>query len=386
MPILIIALGVLCLLLMIGILKINPFIVFIIVSIAMGIALGLSPMESIKSVEHGVGDILESLVMILGFGAMLGKVVADSGAAQSITAGFIKAFGKKNVQYALVLTGFLVGIPMFYSVGFVILVPLVFTVAATTGLPLIYVALPMLSALSVTHGYLPPHPAPTTVAVMYNADIGLTLLYGVFVAVPGIIAALFYSKTLKGVEAKPLKEFINPHVYEENELPGFILSISVALLPVVLILLRTLGEFILPEGSALLSVIVFIGEPSIALLISVLVAIVVLGLARGRKMSDVMQGIVDSIKSIGMILLIISGAGALKAVILDSGTGEYIADMLGDIDVNPLIMAYGLAAVMRISIGSATVAGLTTAGIMLPFVQTLNVSPELVVLATGAKK
>lgn len=384
MPILIIALGVVALLLLIGVLKINPFIVFIIVSLAMGMALGLEPLEAVASVKHGVGDILEGLVMILGFGAMLGKIVADSGAAQSITGGLIGAFGKKNVQYALVLTGFLVGIPMFYSVGFVILVPLVFTIAASTGLPLIYVGLPMLASLSVTHGYLPPHPAPTTIAVMYDADIGLTLMYGVIIAIPAILAALFYSRTLKGIEAKPLKEFLNPNVLSDEELPSFGLSVGVALLPVVLILALSIGRILLPEDSAALPVLEFIGEPSIALLISVLVAVYLLGIRRGQKMTEVMAGVVDSVKSIGMILLIVSGAGALKAVILDSGTGDYIASLLGEVNVNPLIMAWGLAAVMRVSIGSATVAGLTTAGIMLPFIQTIDTSPELVVLATGA--
>jgi len=384
MPIVIICIGVLALLFLIGVLKINPFIVFVIVSLGIGIALGQTPMEAIESVKHGVGDILESLVMILGFGAMLGKIVADSGAAQSITGGLINSFGKKNVQIALVLTGFVVGIPMFYSVGFVILVPLVFTIAASTGLPLIYVGLPMLASLSVTHGYLPPHPAPTTIAVMYGADIGLTLLYGIIIAIPAIVSALFYSRTLKGIEAKPLKEFLNPNVYKDDELPGFWLSISVALLPVVLILALSLGRFVLGEDSSLLLFLEFVGEPAIALLLSVLAAVYILGIGRGKTMTEMMAGVVDSIKSIGMILLIVSGAGALKAVILDSGTGDYIASILGGIDINPLVIAWGLASVMRVSIGSATVAGLTTAGIMLPFVQTIDTPPELVVLATGA--
>ena len=384
MPIFIIAMGVVALLVLIGLLRINPFIVFVVVSLAIGIALGLTPLQAVESVKHGVGDILESLVMILGFGAMLGKIVADSGAAQSITSGLITAFGKKNVQLALVLTGFVVGIPMFYSVGFVILVPLVFTIAAATRLPLIYVGLPMLASLSVTHGYLPPHPAPTTIAVMYDADIGLTLMYGVVIAIPAIISALFYSRTLKGIDAKPLKEFVNPNVYEEHELPGFGLSVLVALLPVVLILALSIGKFFLPEGNAVLNVLEFIGDPAIALLISVLVAVYVLGIGRGKTMDEMMKGVVESVKSIGMILLIVSGAGALKAVILDSGTGDYIASILGGIDINPLVMAWGLAAVLRVSVGSATVAGLTTAGIMLPFVQTIDTAPELVVLATGA--
>ncbi|NNK09735.1 MAG: gluconate transporter, partial [Flavobacteriaceae bacterium] len=202
MPLLIVIIGILILFLLIARWKLNPFITFILVSLFVGIAEGMDLETVINSIEQGIGNTLGFLVMILGFGAMLGKLVADSGAAQRITSKLIEKFGRTNIQWALVLTGFIVGIPLFYSVGFVILVPLVFTVAARTGLPLLYVGLPMLASLSVTHGYLPPHPAPTAITVMFDADMGKTLIYGIIVAIPAIIiAGPFFSRTLKNINA-----------------------------------------------------------------------------------------------------------------------------------------------------------------------------------------
>src|SRR6056297_1222729 len=225
MPLLIVISGILLLFILIARFKLNPFITFIIVSLFVGIAEGMEPVAVVDSIQKGIGNILGFLVIILGLGAMLGKLVADSGAAQRITTKLVEKFGTKNIQWAVVLTGFIVGIPMFYSVGFVILIPLVFTVAASTRLPLIYVGLPMLASLSVTHGYLPPHPAPTGIAIMFGADIGKTLLYGIVIAIPAIVVAgPFFTRTIKKVEAKPLKEFYNAEPIPEEELPSTAVS------------------------------------------------------------------------------------------------------------------------------------------------------------------
>ena len=244
MPLIIVIIGILLLFILIAKFKLNAFITFIIVSLFVGIAEGMEPISVVDSIQKGIGNILGFLVIILGLGAMLGKLVADSGAAQRITTQLVEKFGKKNIQWAVVLTGFIVGIPMFYSVGFVILVPLVFTIAAATGLPLLYVGLPMLASLSVTHGYLPPHPAPTALATMFNADIGKTLLYGIIVAIPAIIVAgPLLSRTLKGINATPLKEFLNPVILKEEEMPGMANSIISALLPVILIAIYNARRF-----------------------------------------------------------------------------------------------------------------------------------------------
>ncbi|MFT5736787.1 MAG: Gnt-I system high-affinity gluconate transporter [Maribacter sp.] len=385
MPLLIVIAGILLLFILIAKFKLNPFITFIIVSLFVGIAEGMDPVAVVDSIQKGIGNILGFLVIILGLGAMLGKLVADSGAAQRITTKLVEKFGKKNIQWAVVLTGFIVGIPMFYSVGFVILVPLVFTIAAATGLPLLYVGLPMLASLSVTHGYLPPHPAPTAIAEIFQADIGKTLFYGILVAIPAIIVGgPLLSRTMKNIKASPLKEFINPTILEEDEMPGTGISIFTALLPVILIGISAVASFMLPQGSTALKVLAFIGNPVIAMLISVLVAIYTLGLARGKNMKEVMDSVASAITGITMVLLIIAGAGALKQVLIDSGVSEYIGEMLKGSAISPLILAWLIATIIRVCVGSATVAGLTAAGIVLPLATGANVSPELMVLAIGS--
>lgn len=385
MPLLIVIIGIVLLFILIAKFKLNAFITFILVSLFVGIAEGMQLEDVVQSIQNGIGNTLGFLVMILGFGAMLGKLVADSGAAQRITSKLVSKFGIKNIQWALVITGFIVGIPMFYSVGFVILIPLVFTVAASTGLPLLYVGLPMLASLSVTHGYLPPHPAPTAIAVMFDADLGKTLLYGIIVAIPAIvIAGPLFSRTIKNIKATPLKEFVNPRILEDHEMPGMRISIFTALLPILLIGIATLADLFLPEDFFLMPIINFLGNPVIAMLIAVLVAIYTLGLARGKKMPEIMGSVSSSISGITMVLLIIAGAGALKQVLVDSGVSDYIANMLSGSTISPLLLAWFIATVIRVCVGSATVAGLTAAGIILPLVSKTGVNAELMVLAIGS--
>lgn len=385
MPIVIVLGGILLLFLLIARFKLNAFIAFIIVALLVGLAEGMPLEDLVGSVQNGIGKTLGFLILILGFGAMLGKLVADSGAAQRITSRLVARFGKKYIQWAVVLTGFIVGIPMFYSVGFVILVPLVFTVAAATRLPLLYVGIPMLASLSVTHGYLPPHPAPTAIVGMFEADFGKTLIYGIIVAIPAIIVAgPLLSRTFKNIPASPMEEFVNPKVLEDHEMPGMATSVLTALLPVLLIALATLAGFVLPPESPALRILQFAGNPVIAMLLSVLVGIYTLGLARGRSMKEVMGTLSEAVEGITMVTLIIAGAGALKEVLVDSGVSNYIADMLKGSSISPLVLAWGIATAIRVCVGSATVAGLTAAGIALPLVSQSGVSPELMVLAIGS--
>jgi len=385
MPIVIVLLGIVLLFFLIVKCKLNAFITFILISLLVGITEGMTLDAVVQSIQDGIGATLGFLVMILGLGAMLGKLVADSGAAQRITASLVSRFGRKNIQWAVVLTGFIVGIPMFYSVGFVILVPLIFTVGAATGLPLLYVGLPMLASLSVTHGYLPPHPAPTAITVMFEADLGKTLLYGIIVAIPAIIVAgPLFSRTIKNIRATPLKGFVNPKVLEAHEMPGLGVSILTALLPIILIAAATLADLFLPREMLFTKVVAFLGDPVIAMLVAVLVAIYTLGLARGKSMSEVMESVNSAISGITMVLLIIAGAGALKQVLVDSGVSDYIAGMLKGSSISPLLLAWFIATVIRVCVGSATVAGLTAAGIVLPLISSTGVSAELMVLAVGS--
>lgn len=385
MSLVVVGIGILALFLLVAVIRLNTFISFILVALGIGIFQGMPLDQLVKSLEKGIGNILGFLVMILGFGAMLGKLVAESGAAQRITEGLVAYFGVKNTKIAVMLTGFLVGITLFYSVGFVILVPLVFTVAASTGLPLIQVALPMLASLSVTHGFLPPHPAPSALSVMFEADLGKTLLYGFIVSIPAIlISGPVLVRFLPKVQARPIKEFQASRVFTKEEMPGLGISLLTTLLPVLIIGIATVLIELNSLSAQTTTVVEFIGNPVIALLITVLFAAYVLGIRRGKSVKEVMDIYANSIKGITMVLLIIAGSGALKQILVDSGVSQEIGVMLEGINISPLIIAWFIATVIRFTVGSATVAGLTAAGIVLPLVGATDVSPELMVLAIGS--
>lgn len=385
MPLVIVILGITLLIILITVLKLDTFISFVLVAIAVGLTEGMKADELIGSLEAGLGSTLGSLVMILGFGAMLGKLVAESGAAQRISSKLIGVFGIKHIQWAMVLTGFIVGTSMFYSVGFVILIPLIFTVAASTGLPLLYVGIPLIASLSVTHGFLPPHPSPTAIAVMFKADMGKTLIYGLIIAIPAIVVAgPFFARTLKKVPAAPLKEFVNPRVLGEEEMPGMMVSVFTALLPVILIIIATLVDLFPLKDTLAGRIVIFIGKPAVALLISVLTALYTLGLSRGKKMKELSEMVSRSVVGITTVLLIIAGAGMLKQVLTDSGVSDYIAGLLSKSSMSPLFLGWLIAAVLRICVGSATVSALTAAGIILPVVTAGSVNPELMVISIGA--
>lgn len=385
MPLLIVVLGICLLLVLILVFKINSFLSFVIVSLSVALAEGMTLDEAVKSIESGIGNTMGFLVLILCLGSMLGKLVSESGAAQRITTKLVNAFGLKHIQLALMLTGFIVGVSLFYDVGFFIMIPLVFTVAASTGLPLLYVGLPMLAALSVTHGYLPPHPAPTAIVGVFNADLGKTLVYGIIVAIPAIfVSGPILSKALSKIDAKPFAEFVNVKPLTDDEMPGFWVSFFSALLPVILITIATIAGFLLPEDNTIRIVLGWIGNPVFAMLLAVLFAIYTLGLARGRKMTDIMNSLSHSVTSITMIMLLIAGAGALKQVLIDAGVSNYIGGLLSNSTLSPLFLGWLIATVLRFCVGSATVAGITTAGIILPLVTAGTVKPELMVLAIGS--
>jgi Gnt-I system high-affinity gluconate transporter len=385
MPLLIIVAGIILLLVLMLVIRLNAFLAFVLVSLVVGLAEGMTLDKAVLSIEKGIGNTLGSLVIIIGFGAMLGKLVAESGAAQRITMRLIDAFGIKRVQLAVMLTGFIIGIPLFYDVGFVIMIPLVFTVAVSAGLPLLYVGLPMLAALSVTHGYLPPHPAPTAILHTFDADFGKTMLYGIVVAVPAILLSgpVFY-RLVKKVEARPLPEFISTRPLTDDEMPGLWTSILTALLPVLLIGTATLVKYSLSGSTLLSQILQYLGTPVVAMTISLLVAIYVLGVARGRTMRDLTESMTHSVSSLTMVMLVIAGAGGLKQILVDSGVSSYAGEVLSSTKMSPLLLGWLIATLLRITLGSATVAGITAAGIVFPLVHTSGTSPELMVLAIGS--
>jgi Gnt-I system high-affinity gluconate transporter len=364
--------------------KVNAFLAFLVVAIITGLLLGI-PLDKITgAVQKGIGDTLGSLVIVIALGAMLGKLVAESGAAQKITSVLMNAFGRKRMQWALMITGFIVGIPLFYNVGFVLLVPIIFSIVYQTKMPAVYTGLPMLAALSVTHGFLPPHPAPSALVGQFGANMGLTLLYGMLLAIPAIIlAGPVFARTLKGIDAQPLATF-QPSLLPEDQLPGTLTSFLSSLLPVILLAVTTLVPLVQPlEGGASV-VFTFFSEPSIVMIIALAFATFFLGLGTGMPMKKIMGIYVDAVKDVSIILLIVAGAGALKEIFMQSGVSAQLASVMKSWTVHPLVLGWAIAALIRVAMGSATVAGLTAAGIIAPVMASTSVDPNLMVLSIGA--
>ncbi len=371
------------LLVLIARLKLNAFLALVLTSLVVGVLNGMSPDQALKSVLKGVGDTMGSLVLILVFGAILGKLIEESGAAHTISYALTDLFGKRRIQLSVLITGFIVGLPMIYNASFLVLIPLIYTLSATAGLRLMYLGIPLSSALSVTHGYLPPHPAPTSIALMYQADVNQTLLYGLILAVPatilaGPVLALFF----RHVQNQPPPDFYRPRVFKREELPGLAVSLLTTLVPVLLMLAGAVVTLTAKGNGRVMVAAKFLSDPTIALLIAVLVGFYTLGLRRGRDMESVMKSVAAGAASVSMVILIIAAGGAFKQVLLDCGTGEAIKTLTAQIQVSPILLAWSAAALMRLALGSATVAAITAAGMVLPLVPNSGVSPELLVIAT----
>jgi len=362
--------------------KVSPFLSLLLVAIVSGLFLGMSPEKLLKTIETGVGSTLGGLALIICLGAVLGKVLEESGAAEKIAVTLIKSFGEKNIQWAVLLTGFLIGIPLYYNAGFIILVPLVFMLAKKTGLLLLYIAIPMAASLSTTHCFLPPHPGPVVLVNAFQADMGKTLLYGICIAIPAvIIAGPLLGRQLKRISSSDLNLFSSSA--SSKILPATLPSFLIALLPVILIIFSVIAENFLSPG-ILQTILLFTGNSTIALLLSVIIAFLYFGIRQQVRIETQMQWLSTAISSIAMILLIITAGGVFKQVLTDSGTGDYISSFSKEWNMPPLIFAWIITALLRVMIGSATVAGITAAGVVAPLLSQHNVSPELMVLAVGA--
>ncbi|SEW52636.1 gluconate:H+ symporter [Chitinophaga arvensicola] len=380
--IVLLCMGVLILLLTWG--KMNAFIAFLIVSVLAGVLLGIPADKIPGSLQKGIGDTIGGLLSIIALGAMLGKLVAESGAARQIANTLMQLFGERYMQWALLIAGFIIGIPLFYGVGFVLMVPLIFSVVYQYKLPAVYIGLPTLAALSVTHGFLPPHPSPTALVAQFHADMGLTLLYGMVVAIPTLLlAGPFFARYLKNMPSEPSALFAQQTV-STAPLPGKGNSFVTALLPVFLLILTTLlTHFFTGDGNAHRWVL-FAGDAQIVMLFAVLVATFSLGIFQQKPIKQLMNIYADAIKDVAMILLIIAGAGALKQVLADSGVSGEIAAAMQSWHIPVLVLGWLMAAIIRACVGSATIAGITAAGMIAPLMLREHTDPNLMVLAVGA--
>ena len=376
--------AVLLLVVAISIGRVHPFLAFIAASVLAALLLGLPLATIIPTIEAGIGAMLGPIAIILVVGAMFGKLVADSGAARRIADTLFRWSGRRFIGLAMAATGFLVGIPLFYNVGFVLLVPLIFSIANRAQMPVVYLGIPMLAGLSIAHGFLPPHPSPTALVAQFGADIGRTLTFGLLVGIPTLaIAGPVFALTTRGVVARPPALFTPVDDTDATPLPGAWRSFSCALLPVALLTLATIVQSG-TAGSPAAAAVAMLGSPALVMLFALIVATVLLATARGRTLAQVGVGQVQAVTEIGGILLIIAGAGALKQVFVAGGADVALAAQLNSVPLPPLLLGWLLAMTIRVALGSATVAGLTAAGIMQPMVATHQADGSLMVLAIGA--
>jgi gluconate:H+ symporter, GntP family len=380
--------AVVALIVLIARVKLHPFIALIVVSLAMGIVAGMQPLAAVKAFQDGVGATLGFIAVVVGLGTMLGKIMAESGAATRIARTLIDLFGERRVHWAIMLVGFIVGIPVFFQVGFVLLIPLVFTIARRTGMSLVKIGIPLVAGLSVVHGMLPPHPAAMLAVTAFNADVGRTILYGLIVGIPtaalaGPIFASWIAPRIVLAPENPLAAQLEGDWTQET--PSFGMSIGTVLTPVVLMILSSVADFALEPASGARTVLHFLGQPTVALLIALLLSFWSLGRARHFTRAELLKFCNDCLGPIAAILLVIGAGGGFNAVLVQSGVGGAIAHVAIGSHASPLLLAWVVAGLIRVATGSATVAMTTAAGIVAPIAASMpGTSAELLVLATGA--
>ncbi|RUS47182.1 GntP family permease [Cohnella sp. AR92] len=369
--------------------KWNPFVTLLISALGLGLLTGMKPADAVTSITKGLGGTLGTIAIVIGLGTMLGKMMAESGGAERIATTLIDRFGDRKVHWAMLIVGFLVGIPVFFEVGVILLIPIVFIVARKIKMPLLQIGIPMLAGLSVVHGLVPPHPAPMIAIDAYGANLGKTILYSILIGLPvAILAGPVFGKFIgKRIQVEPDPKLVEQFAMkEQRSLPGFGITLFTILLPVILMLIGSIASIADPDKTSGFTVFCeFIGHEVVALLISVVFSFFSLGFARGFTKEEVSKFASDSLPPIAGIVLIIGGGGAFKQVLIDSGVGQAIADLATNANINVILFAWLVAALIRVATGSATVAMTTSAGIVAPVLaMTPGANVELVVLATGA--
>ena len=380
--------------------KFHPFLGLILGSAVMGAVAGVAPGDIVTAFTSGFGSTMGSVGLLVALGAMIGKMLADSGGGDTIVDKIIAGVGPKTLPWAMALIAAILGIPLFFEVGVVLLVPVVILVAQKLNISVMKVAIPALAGLSILHGFVPPHPGPLVAIDALGADLGLTLLFGLIVAVPTLVVAgpllaplvdrwvPINAATLVGSGsggAADATAAAEARAAKGWKRPGFINALLSVTLPVILMLARTIGELTLAEGNGLRDFLVFIGTPAVALLAAVLFSMFVLGYGIGMNRGEVEKTVGSALPGVASILLIVAAGGGFKQTLVDAGVANVIGDMAQGSGINPLILGWLVAVGIRLATGSATVATITAAGIVSPLAAGMA-SPDLalLVLAIGA--
>ncbi|KAA6462059.1 permease DsdX [Acidobacteria bacterium AB60] len=381
--------AVLGLILMVAVFRLNPFISLLLASLAIAAAAGMPMATVMHSFEAGVGGTLGHIAVVVALGTMLGKMMAESGGATTIANTLIRWFGEKRLPWAMVLIGFVIGLPVFFEVGFVLLIPIAFTVARRTRTPLVVACLPMVAGLSVVHGLVPPHPAALLATTIFKADVGRTILYGLAVGLPtAVLAGPLYTKFIArfvhAPENNPMAaEFVDHGA--ETKIPGFGLTLFTILFPVALMMVGSWADAFTPVGSTANQVVHLAGNDDMALLTGVLLSFYTLGKKSGFTRETILRFTNECLAPTATITLLVGAGGGFGRILQDSGVSHALVAIALQTHVPVLLLAWLLAAVMRLSTGSSTVAMTTAAGIVAPIAMHAgNVHPELLALATGA--
>lgn len=381
--------AVIVLILLIAVLKLNPFITLFLTALALAVVTGMPASGIVHSFEVGVGGALGHIAVVVALGTMLGKMMAESGGADQIAYTLIRLFGEKNVPWAMVIIGLVIGLPAFFEVGFVLLIPIAFTVARRTGTSLILVGLPMLAGLSVVHGLVPPHPAALMAVTIFKADVGRTIFYALLIGLPtAIIAGPLYAKLIAPhihlrAENPMAAQFVDHGA--ERKLPSFGLTLFTILLPVVLMLVGSWADKLSLPGSRGNEALRFVGNDDMALLIGALFSFVALGTMRGFSRQTILKFSNECIAPTATITLLVGAGAGFGRILQDSGVSNAIILVALHSHIPLLLLAWLLAALMRLATGSSTVAMTTAAGIVAPIaLHSTGVRPELLAIATGA--
>lgn len=380
--------AILLLLALITVLRIHPFIALLLTAFWVGLFAGMPLLKIAEAVQAGFGNTLGFIGIVLGVGTMLGKLLEESGGAERIARTLIDLLGPKRVHWAMYIVAFIVGIPVFFQVGFVLLIPLIFTITRELKIPSLRVGLPMLAGLSVVHGILPPHPAALASVDIFKADIGKTILYGLIVGIPssmlaGPFFATWIAPRFEGFAETKVKDLGSHDAKPKTNLPSFTATMFTIFLPVILLMFATYADIYLAKGSQTHTIFKFIGNPIVALLVALLVSFATFGKNRGMSLLQIQKYCDSSLLLIASILLILGAGGAFSKVLVESGAGAYVANLATELHMNPLILGWLVATLIRVATGSATVAMTTAAGIVAPLTSQTGISPELMVLATG---
>jgi GntP family gluconate:H+ symporter len=377
------------LILLIGWQKLHPFVSLLVVSIGLGLAVGMPAVNVVRSFETGVGNTLGHIAVVIALGTILGKMMAESGGADRIAETMIGLFGVKRISWAMLLIGLITGLPVFFEVGFVLLIPIAFTVARKTGASLVLVALPMLAGLSVVHAFIPPHPAALAAVVIYHANIGRTIAYALIIGVPaavlaGPLYAHFIAPRIVLAEHNGIAEQLVERE-ARSQMPSFGLTVFTILLPVLLMLLGGWADQLAQPGAGLNGIIHLLGTPDMALLVGVLVSFITFGAMQGITRAAMLKMAGESLPPTAGAILLIGAGGGFGRILQDGGVSNAIVDLAQHAHLSLLLMGWMMAALIRLATGSSTVAMTTAASILAPLaMHSPGVSPELLVIATGA--